>query len=187
MQTDQLIASLLEQTQPLMEQAKELKDKDLSYLTWRSNASSWNILECYEHLNRYGDFYLPQMALKIKESNTQPEAFFRSGFLGNYFANSMLPKHKLKKMKTFRDKNPLNAPLDITVIDRFLQQQEELILLLHLSKTVSLNKVKISTSISQLIQLKLGDAFRFYINHMLRHSKQIENVSENMAPSGIPR
>src|SRR5690606_10422315 len=92
--------------------------------------------------------------------------------------NSMLPKDKLNKMKTFKDKDPLNASLDRKVIDHFLQQQVILLDLLDQSHRVSLNKVKISTSISNLIKLKLGDTFRFYINHMIRHSKQIDRITE---------
>jgi hypothetical protein len=88
----------------------------------------------------------------------------------------MLPKEKLNKMKTFKDKNPLNATLDRSVIDRFLEQQTQLLELLELSKNVSLNKVKTSISITKLIKLKLGDTFRFYINHMLRHMNQIDNI-----------
>lgn len=88
----------------------------------------------------------------------------------------MLPQSKLNKMKTFKDKNPLNANLDITVIADFISQQIKLIDLLNQSNNVSLNKVKISTSISSLIKLKLGDTFRFIINHTLRHLKQIERI-----------
>lgn len=181
MQTQQLINTLVEQTQTLMDQAERLKSRELSSLHWRSHPSSWNILECYEHLNRYGEFYLPQIASKIKLSSTKNEPFFKPGFLGDYFANNMLPKDKLNKMKTFKDKDPLNASLDKTVIDHYLQQQVILLDLLDQSRQVSLNKVKISTSISNLIKLKLGDTFRFYINHMIRHSKQIDRVSEELA------
>jgi hypothetical protein len=116
------------------------------------------------------------MERKIRNSHTKSEKEFKSGFLGNYFANSMLPKAKLNKMKTFKDKNPLNATLDHSVIDRFLKQQLQLLELLELSKNVSLNKVKTSISITKLIKLKLGDTFRFYINHMLRHMNQIDNI-----------
>ncbi len=181
MRTQALINTLVEQTQTLMDQAERLKSQDLSSLNWRSKPLSWNILECYEHLNRYGDFYLPQIASKIKQSNTKSEPSFKPGFLGNYFANSMLPQDKLNKMKTFKDKDPLNASLDKNVIDHFLQQQVILLDLLDQSRRVSLNKVKISTSISNLIKLKLGDTFRFYINHMIRHSKQIDRITEEMA------
>jgi hypothetical protein len=131
-------------------------------------------------MNLYGDFYLPQMERKIKASSYQPDQVFKSGLLGNYFANSMLPKEKQNKMKTFKDKNPINSQLDLKVVDKFLGQQFQLLELLNLSRKVSLNKVKIETSISSMIKLKLGDAFRFYVNHMIRHMKQIERIEKGM-------
>ena len=92
----------------------------------------------------------------------------------------MLPKEKLNKMETFKDKNPLNAKLDKTVIDKFINQQIQLLGLLNQSRNVSLNKVKIPISISRLIKLKLGDTFQFLINHIIRHLKQIDRIQAKM-------
>ena len=89
-------------------------------------------------------------------------------------------------MKTFKDKNPLNADLDKSVIDRFLNQQIKLLDLLIQSRNVSLSKVKIKTSISGLINLKLGDTFQFIINHNIRHLKQIERIQVTMKFYGQP-
>ncbi|HMU97695.1 MAG TPA: DinB family protein [Chitinophagales bacterium] len=176
MQSEKLLQSLIEQTNQITYQAEKFKTFDLDILTWRENNTSWNILECLEHLNLYGDFYLLQIETKIKNSKTKSELDIKSGLLGNYFAESMLPKEKLNKMKTFKDKNPLNAQLDKSVIDKFLSQQKKLISILHQAKNVSLNKIKIETSISSLLKLKLGDTFQFFINHIVRHFKQIEKI-----------
>lgn len=180
MHSEKLIQTLLEQTRQIINQAEKLTSYDLNTLTWKENEISWNMLECLEHLNLYGEFYLPQMEHKIKQSTATTDIEFNSGILGNYFVKSMLPKEKLNKMKTFKDKNPLNANLDKTVIDKFINQQIKLLDLLNQSRNVSLNKVKIQTSISNLIKLKLGDTFQFFINHILRHLKQIERIQETM-------
>lgn len=180
MQSEKLIQTHLEQTRQIINQAEKLKSYDLNTLTWKENKVSWSILECLEHLNLYGNFYLPQIESKIKNSTTNSEIEFKPGILGNYFAKSMLPKEKLNKMKTFKDKNPLNVNLDKTVIDKFINQQIKLLDLLNQSKNVSLNKVKIQTSISSLIKLKLGDTFQFYINHIIRHLAQIHRIQTAM-------
>lgn len=180
MQSEQLIQSLLEQTKQIINEAEQLRSFDLPTLTWRENETSWDILECLEHLNRYGDFYLPVIEKKIKTSHTQADFEFKSGLLGNYFAKSMLPKKKLNRMKTFKGKNPLHAPLDKSVIDTFINQQFKLLDLLDQSRNVSLNQVKIQTSISRLIKLKLGDTFQFFINHIIRHLRQIERIQASM-------
>lgn len=180
MQTEELIQTLIDQTRQIINQVEKLKTHDLRTLTWKQNETSWSILECLEHLNLYGDFYLPQIESKINNSNTKADLEFKSGVLGNYFAKSMLPKEKLNKMKTFKDKNPLNAKLDSTVIDKFIHQQIKLLDLLNQSRKVSLNQVKIETSISSLIKLKLGDTFQFFINHIIRHLAQIDRILATM-------
>lgn len=180
MQSENLIQSLLEQTRQIINQAEKLKFYDLQTLTWKENKISWSILECLEHLNLYGDFYLLQIENKIKNSSTNADTEFKSGILGNYFAKSMLPKEKLNKMKTFKDKNPLNANLDKTVIDKFINQQIKLLELLNQSRNLSLNKVKIQTSISSLIKLKLGDTFHFFVNHIIRHFAQIDRIQATL-------
>ncbi|MGN6299453.1 MAG: DinB family protein [Ginsengibacter sp.] len=186
MQSEKLIQSLLEQVRQIINQAETINTYDLATLTWRENATSWNMLECLQHLNLYGDFYLPQIENKIKSSPFKPTPEFKSGLIGNYFAKSMLPKAKLNKMKTFKDKNPLNKTLDKTVIDTFINQQMQLLELLNQSRNVSLNKVKIPTSISNLIKLKLGDTFRFFINHIIRHLHQVDRIKAAMKKEGMP-
>lgn len=176
MNSEQLIQNLIEDTRKLLNQAESLKTLDRNSLNWKYNAFSWSILECLEHLNLYGDFYLPQIDRKILISATKPEIEFKGGLLGSYFAKSMLPKDTLNKMKTFKNMNPLNADLNSSVIDRFIDQQIKLLDLLNQSRNVSLSKVKIQTSISKLIKLKLGDTFQFIINHNIRHFKQIEGI-----------
>jgi hypothetical protein len=51
---------------------------------------------------------------------------------------------------------------------------------LNQSRNVNLNKVKIQISISNLIKLKLGDTFQFFINHIVRHLNQIDRIQAAM-------
>ena len=176
MQSEQLLNALTEQTRQIMNRAEGLKNYDLNTLTWRANETSWSILECIEHLNLYGKHYLPEMERKIKSAACSNEMVFKSGFLGGYFAKIMVPKEKLNKMKTFKDKNPIHTKLDKAVLDTFVSQQIKLLDLLSQSRNVSLNRVRIPTSISGMIRLKLGDTYQFYINHMIRHFNQIDNI-----------
>lgn len=181
MQSEILLQTLAGQVQEITNRIEKMKSRDLKILNWRPAENAWNILECLEHLNLYGDFYLPTIESGIKNSATTASKNFKSGILGGYFAKSMLPKEKLNKMKTFKDKNPIHAELDKSVIERSLKQQEKLQELIDLSKNVNLNKVRIPTSISSLLRLKLGDTFQFFINHIIRHLKQIEQIEEKMS------
>lgn len=176
MQSQQLIAFLIQQTESILEQIKALKNYNDAKLNWRPNKDAWSVLECIERLNRYGDFYLPAISTAMNNSELSPSPKYKAGWLGNYFANSMLPKERLNKMKTFKDKNPIYTQLDETVIDASIKQQEQLLALLQLAEQKNLNKIRIPTSISPLLKLKLGDTFRFFINHIIRHMQQIERI-----------
>lgn len=174
--TLKLISDLKNITEENIQFAEMLLDKEISDLNFRNSAESWSVLECLEHLNRYGDFYIPEIADKISTSRFPPKTEFSSGILGNYFAKSMFPKEKLNKMKTLKSMNPIHGNLDKNVIKTFISQQNHLLGLLEQSKKVNLEKTKTSISISKLIKLKLGDTFRFVIYHNLRHVEQAKNV-----------
>jgi hypothetical protein len=91
----------------------------------------------------------------------------------------MLPKEKLNKMKTFKDKNPSGSDLKVDTIDRFIAQQKEMLDLLDKARSVDLNKTKTSISITKFLKLKLGDTFRVIIYHNQRHLLQAEKAIAN--------
>lgn len=173
-ESNKLIQDLETITKENIKFAQELKLLDENLLRYRKDEISWNVLECLEHLNRYGDYYIPEIKIQLQKSKVVPVKDFQSGWLGNYFANSMLPNAKMKPMKTFKDKNPLGATLSVQVIDVFVAQQLELLNLLAQSRNYNLNKIRISTSIASWLRIKLGDTFRFVINHNVRHISQVK-------------
>lgn len=170
--TLKLIDELQKITEENIQFVENLFNETDEKLNFRLSGKSWSILECIEHLNRYGKFYIPEISKRIENSDTKPTEIFSSGVLGNYFAKSMLPKEKLNTMKTFKSMNPIHSKLDKNVLNEFIVQQKQMIHLLKEAKNIDLNKVKTSISISNLIKLKLGDTFLFVIYHNLRHIEQ---------------
>ncbi|WP_223447005.1 hypothetical protein [Polaribacter litorisediminis] len=79
-------------------------------------------------------------------------------------------------MKTFKSMNPLNSKLNIQTLEKFMNQQHQIIELLDVSKNVNLDKTKTAISISKWIKLKLGDTFRVVIYHNERPIKQAEKT-----------
>lgn len=172
----QLLNELTALTRKHLQQVQEMQSLPDEVLNSKPLPESWNALECIEHLNRYGRFYLPEMEEKIKASDHRPGTVFRSGWLGNYFANSMLPREKLNKMKTFRSMNPVNTGLNRSVLDTFASQLQKMLLLLQLAANTDLTKVKTAISISSFIKLRLGDTLRVVIYHNERHLRQAESA-----------
>ncbi|MBX2840853.1 MAG: DinB family protein [Flammeovirgaceae bacterium] len=171
-----LIEDLIERTRENLNQAEAFMEFSTEMLNWRQYEKKWSILECIAHLNLYGDFYLPEITKRIKSTSQVENPFFKSGWLGNYFANSMLPKEKLNKMKTFKSMNPLGSKLDKEVLKDFINQQKTMLHLLDKARTINLTKTKTSISISNFIKLRLGDTFKVVIYHNQRHIVQANNV-----------
>lgn len=172
----ELIDQLIKNTKELITFGESLNALSDVALNHRLSSNSWSVLECLQHLNLYGDFYLSEIARRMLESTTEPSDIFRSGMLGNYFANSMLPKEKLNKMNTFKSMNPIHSNLNRSVLATFLEQQDELLRLLELARTKNLNRIKTNISIGKWIKLKLGDVFRIVVYHELRHMQQAKRI-----------
>ncbi len=174
----ELIEDLKSRTEGVISEIPTFKSMGIEELNRRNSPESWTILECLEHLNLYGDFYLPEIEGRINAAQTSNNETFISGWLGNYFAVSMLPgeKGKLNKMKTFGSMNPINKPLGLNTLERFEKQQRHLLVLLDKALQVDLGKVKTGISISKWIKLKLGDTLRVVIYHNQRHVIQAVKV-----------
>lgn len=146
-----------------------------SVLLKPSATGGWSIVQCLEHLNSYGRYYLPAIEKRLrsqKEDLTQAKV--RQSWLGKYFKELMDPKTGTKKFKAFKGHVP-SADLDPhRVVAEFIQQQETLLKLIHESRKKNMNKVRIPISILKIIRLNVADTLQFIIAHNERHIKQAQ-------------
>jgi DinB superfamily len=152
-----------------------LKQESVEKLNHKKSAEKWSALECIEHLNLYGDFYLPEIEKQLSgKPKVLATTVFRSGVIGNYFAGLMQKNKKgaIKKMKTPKDKMPDSSGLTMLTVDRFLKQAEKLKQLIQQSAEMDLTKTKTAISLTKLIRLRMGDTLRFVVYHIERHVDQ---------------
>lgn len=174
--SDILLAELKEQTKVLISSAEEFKLQSHAKLNFKNTTESWSILECIAHINLYSNFYLVEFNRCLDFSKNKTVPLFQSGWFGNYSANSMLPtKKKMSKMKTFKHMNPIYSKVNKVVLDDFINEQNDFLLILDKCKKVNLNKTRCKLTIP-VITFKLGDALRFYVNHNQRHIVQAKNL-----------
>ncbi len=178
-----LIEDLLGNLQVSITTVKNLQELSLEKLNYKKNDISWSVLECLQHLNLYGDFYLPEIKKAIettdfqnKESTNQT---FQSGFWGEFFVNLIRVKNgKIKKMKTVKDKIPASSGLNHNTIITFLAQLEVLKQFLEETRKreIDMMKAKTAIALTKFIKLRLGDTFRFLVYHIERHVLQAKNT-----------
>lgn len=171
--SEQLIDQLETLTDRHISIIQDLQKSDPVILHQKPDPQAWNALECIEHLNLYGNFYLKEIheALETRPLPL-PGKTYKSGWLGNYFAKAMWPDEKSKKTKTFKQMDPTGNELDTAVLKEFEQQQFQMKELLEKSRKTDLMKIKIPLTISRWIRLRLGDVFRMVIYHNERHIRQ---------------
>jgi hypothetical protein len=175
---EELLQDLAELTRINLNEAERLLAHSIEQLNQREAEGKWSVLECMEHLNRYGDFYIPEITSRISKATSANETHFKSGVLGNYFSEMMKPRPKLNTMKTFAYMNPSGSTLDKSTLEKFIHQQKQILELLNSSRDISLQNTKTAISISKLIKLRLGDTFRVVIYHNDRHIKQAQRALE---------
>lgn len=181
--TNELLNNLYQQTDAFINLAvsnwQMLPHKQFAY---KATPEKWSANQCLQHLNSYGNYYLPAIKKAIANAkNKQGNAAFKSGWLGNYFTNLMQPKADgslPKKMQSPKNHQPQNNGESHLVIAEFIEQQEQFLNLLEKAKQLDLNNIKVPISIAPFIKLKLGDVFMFLIAHNQRHVLQAEKAIE---------
>ena len=180
MTQDQLLQSVVERMSQLRRRIESLRQNPIKALTAIPGKNRWSALQCFEHLNAYGDYYLPAMenALTQHQESHSANLTYTSGWLGGYFVRLMQPKKAVPgKMKSPADKLPSAAPSDLIIIDQCLKQLTALERLTKAAHRVDISKARVPISIGKWIRLKWGDALLVLITHMERHVQQAERAA----------
>lgn len=177
MTKNEWILDLTQRTESNIRQANQLKKYSENLLNQKRDSEAWSALECVEHLNRYCVFYHPEFKKRLGAAQHSDNQKFKSTWLGNYFAKSVMPLNQENgpkgfKMKTFKAMNPNGSNLTTEVLDQFIAYQIEFLQYIQASKNVDWTKVKTAISITKLIKLRLGDTFRVCVYHNQRHLQQ---------------
>lgn len=167
---------LEELEQELQSQILQVKnnfmDKSQSVLIRSSASGGWSILQCLDHLNSYGLYYLPKIESALGKSLRSDGEFYQSGWLGDYFTRIMSPETSKKKYKAFKGHIPSDILDSSVVLAEFLRQEDLLLRFVRQAKGIDPASVRIPVSISPWIKLKLGDTLRFIVAHNKRHLLQ---------------
>lgn len=149
----------------------------------------WSAVQCLEHLNSYGRFYLPALDKAITsaaQKNSQPATLFKSSWLGAWFTRLMQPGSDgqlRSKMKSPKDHLPILQPDVNKVLKEFMEQQLQMEALLLQAEKINIQQAKVTTSLSRFIKMSAGDTFGFLTAHINRHVLQAERaIAASVAP-----
>ena len=157
--------------------ANALLPLDINSLNFKPGPKSWSSAGCLYHLIYYARYYHPAISRaldKVGKSSSSQGEIFRPGWLGDYFARTMkapggIPK---KKLPTIPVSAPQSDVYTHEIVRQFIGLQDELLGLLEKAQSIDLGRASTGTTATELIRLKLGDAFRVVVYHNERHLYQ---------------
>lgn len=181
-------AHWIEKMENLVEEQIETSTKIFQNLSEEaldfSGIGTWSAAACLDHLNSYSDYYLPRIKKVLSSQKpTDDPNFIKLSWIGSYFINMMKPIENGKKFKAMKKHFPNVHPIDPhQIVANFIHNLEEMTLILSQAKNIDLNKGKIRSSISSLVNLRLCDTIEFLLVHNQRHiiqaKKQVKEYHE---------
>lgn len=180
-----LLELLQNDVRELLLQCTQLQHTDPALLIQQPTEGKWSVAQVLEHLNIYARYYIIAIEQKLHLNQSGANLVFTPGWLGNYFTQLMKPAadNSLKsKMKAPSNAVPSAQPSAQAMLNEFITHQHHLLNLLQIARTANLDYIRVATTLSKLITLKLGDTFRFFIAHEQRHFLQIENTLKDLHP-----
>jgi hypothetical protein len=178
----QLIEKCLAAVKEVTIVASEFQNLDLAILNLKEHPRGWSILQCFDHLNLYNDYYVKQITKAFEDLKTSHQDEISYSWIGKKSINMMAPQN-LSKQKTFRHMEPSHSQLDKSVIEKFLTDQSQLRGMLLDAKTrgLNLNHKIIKVEFFKLLKMYTGETFEFMINHELRHILQARRIQKNIS------
>lgn len=148
-------------------------------LTWRPGAGRWSIIECLAHLNRANHAYSAnaERALRAaKERGATGTGPFKHGRFIQWAIAYLEPDKKKMRAKTPGMFHPGELKDPETEIAAFRAELDLTEARLREADGLHLAKVKLSSPVSRLIRLSLGQYFEMHTVHDRRHIGQAERV-----------
>jgi uncharacterized damage-inducible protein DinB len=178
-----LLDSLTADVREIILASEKLQKLPASLLAQPPAPGKWSIAQVLAHLNFYARQYMEAIEKKLHLHQTAPSVQFKPGWLGEYFTGLMKPgpgNAISKKMKAPKNAIPEPQPDAARELQAFLVHQHHLLNLLELSRHADLEALRIPTTLTKMIRLRLGDTFRFLIAHEQRHFVQVESILQSL-------
>ena len=178
------LAGLVEQVAKIRSDCKKLtSDLNEIQLSWRTLPGSWSIAQCLHHIVLGHQEYIrviDKAILQARERKLFGSGPFKYGWFGNWFARSLDAPPKFK-MKNPRLITPLPDPPGKKVVADFESVHQELLRLFEQANGIDLGRAKMTSPLSRLVRLSLGQAFAVLTAHARRHVWQAWQVRNHPA------
>jgi DinB superfamily len=156
-----------------------------SQLNWKPSPERWSVAQCFDHLLSSNRDYFPVIDKVL--AGYKP-TFWQSmpvlpGLMGKLLIKSLDPAstRKIKAPKRFQ---PAQSDISGSVINDFVEQQQQIIAKMKATEHLDLEKIVITSPVAGAVIYSLMDAYRVIVVHEQRHFQQAKRVTEE---AGFPK
>lgn len=176
--SDKLLKIFLNEAPILIDTAtKQFSGLSEKQINWKPSEEKWSVGECVDHLVVTHKLYNS----KIKEvqpmfGDSDEGAFkFKHTFSGRMILKYVDPD-STTRAKTFKVFKPSMRQINTNIIGSFCEEVETMISFAENLHGANLTKLKISSPVTKLLKMNVGDALLINLYHDKRHLNQAEKI-----------
>lgn len=145
-----------------------------------SEPKRWNILECFDHLNRTYVDYMPQIELAVHKAKAhqhffQPDTPVKYNMLGRE-ALRWAKSPAGKRFKTLKRYNPIGQNVPVSALKSFIINTEKMLRLIQMCRNVDINRTRVRFAVIPVLKYRLANLLEFIVAHAHRHVEQAKKL-----------
>ena len=176
--SDEILQKFLSEVQLLIDTAtKQFGSLSENQINWKPSAEKWSIGECIEHLVVTQKLYNSKLTeLQLLFEDLGEGSFkFKHTFSGRLILKYVDPD-STTRTKTFKVFKPIIRQINTNIISSFCEGVETMISFAEKLHGADLTKLKISSPLTKLLRMNVGDALLINLYHDKRHLNQAEKI-----------
>jgi hypothetical protein len=156
---------------------KQFSGLSETQINWKPSEEKWSIGECIDHLTVTHKSYNSKIKqLKpLNKDSTKGSVQFKHTFSGRIILKYVDP-NSTTRTKTFKVFEPSTRNIKTNIIKSFCEEVEALISFAEQLQGIDLTKLKISSPVSKLLRMNIGDVLLINLYHDKRHLNQAEKI-----------
>ena len=136
----------------------------------------WSIGECFDHLNRSSEAFLPLFEEVFKGAPNASPGRLRRDFPGWLLCVMLEPPVRIRTKTSARFVPPMDVGPRTEVVNRFASLQDQLKQFMTRSDSIDVAKIKIRSPFAEKLKYSVYSALRVLPVHQRRHLWQAERV-----------
>ncbi len=181
------LVELINKGEELKSDIKGFSSLTMNQFNWKPSAEAWSVGQCIDHIIETNNRYMP--TLQLLANNQYTQTFWQkispfTGAIGKSMVSTLGPNVK-KKFKSPAIFKPTMSNIELSILEDFIAHQNSLLELFHKVEHHDMKNTVISSPVSPMITINLGDALAMLVDHEQRHVQQAKNLVELSGFGGL--